>query len=108
MNTTVKSTLAESADIEILKIAGVKNSGRGSYRVGDKVFVRLGTQSEKLAFGFKLTHSDAKLACDKHAYVTPMNFGNMGNKGWVDFELTRKPQLKVLLRLLEVSRALYK
>ncbi len=107
MDDQKSAELAQAAASEILTIAGVFDSGRGSYRVGKRVFIRLNATPDGLAFGFKLPPELAAQACNDHPFVVPMKFGKMGTKGWVDLKLTRRSQLAVLMRLLRKSRALY-
>lgn len=99
--------LAELAESQILALDGVYDSGRSSYRIGKKVFIRVDTTTDAITYGFKLTREDAAVACSKKKYVVPMTFGGMGAKGWVELRLSRKSQLSTLVRLLRDSRALF-
>ena len=100
--------LTAAAHERILSIPGVADSGRGSFRIGKKVFVRLAkTQDGASVFQFKLTPLSASRARANYAQVRPMQFGGMGRHGWIEFTLTRAAQLRALASLLAESRALY-
>ena len=106
MNERLKK-LASSINRRILELPGVNDSGRGSFRIGDKVFIRVDLQAEHLVYGFKLSREEARKACKDYTFVEPMRFGDMGKKGWVDVTITRKPQVVVLLKLIAHSRSLF-
>lgn len=91
---------------EISKLPAVTVGAR-SFRIGQKIFVRLAEQPERVFLEFKLSTDDAARATG-HAFIWPMQFGGMGRHGWVEVALARESQLPAVRRLIGLSHALYR
>jgi|GEM_PF-5576786 len=100
--------LYRAADARIEALSGVRATEKQSFRIDDRVFIRIDLEDDVRAYGFKLTGDGARSACSNHPCVTPMKFGGMGKKAWVSFRLTRKDQLTLLMKLIVDSHALFK
>ncbi len=100
-------TLRHLADARIASLTGVHATDNDSFRIGKKVFARLEFDNDVPIYCFKLPETDARRLCERHAHISPMRFGNMGAKGWVEFRLSRKQQLPTLERALNTSRDLF-
>lgn len=88
--------LYQAADDLICEHPEVYATEKQSFRIGNRVFIRLERDADVRMYCYKLTTEDAQAMCSRYEYVTPMKFGGMDKKGWVSFRLTRKQQLASL------------
>ncbi len=95
------------ADAIVTEISSAKATSRHSFRLGTRVFIRIDFEGDIRSYCFKLKKSDATKVCEAYECVAPMQFGNMGSKGWVSFRLTQQRQLPRFRKLIAMSFALF-
>ena len=92
--------------MEVLSLPDVRVSTRG-FRLAERIFVRMTVDARRVFLELKLPHDEAARAVSTLPFVGPMSFGGMGRHGWVEISLTRKSQIRPVLRLVRMSHLLH-